>query len=257
MKTDTTDDRLGAVGEQSKTVTHAIELLEELRLGGPGTLTELARRTDLSRTATRRLLTTLSDHGFVRRTGARYDLGFAFLRFEAAVAPTLRRAARPVVDALAHDLGETVAVATRDGEDAVVLLQVTPPQAIVQVRYRPGLRHPLGRGAHGRCLMAVDATRDLAAAEPGLVAQLAETARVGYAVSHDELEPGVTGLAAPILTPDGSAMAALGVIAPSHRFPDIAPTAAAIVSAAAAVATTLAGDPPADPIPTVPALSPA
>jgi DNA-binding IclR family transcriptional regulator len=227
------------MSEGSKTVDHALTLLVELRDGGPGTVTELARRANLSRSAAGRLLTTLAAHGFARRIDARYDLGFAFLRFESRLVPGLRRAAAPELEALVSRFGETASVAARDRDGAVALAQVVPDQDLVYVRHRPGTRHALTVGAHGRCMLAADAKLELPDVDTRLIAELAEIARVGYAVSHDELEPGVSGLAAAIVEPDGRALGSIGVLAPSHRFPAVDVLAPAVVSAADAVSAAL------------------
>jgi DNA-binding IclR family transcriptional regulator len=230
------------MSEGSKTVDQALHLLVELRDGGPGTVTQLARRANLSRSATGRLLTTLSGHGFARKVGHRYDLGFAYLRFQGRLMPGLRRAAAPLLETLVDEFGETAAVAGRDRDSAVALDDVVPDQQLVHVRYQPGTRHSLTVGAHGRCMLAADAKLQLPDADVRLIAALAEIARVGYAVSHDELEPGVTGMAAAIIDADGRALGSIGVLAPTHRFPPEATLAPAIVGAAASISATLVGD---------------
>jgi DNA-binding IclR family transcriptional regulator len=41
-----------------------------------------------------------------------------------------------------------------DGDEAVAVDQVVPAERMVRVHYRPGFRHSLARGAHGRALLA-------------------------------------------------------------------------------------------------------
>ena len=230
------------MSEGSRTVDQALNLLVELRDGGPGTVTQLARRSNLSRSATGRLLTTLTHHGFAHKIDHRYDLGFAYLRFQARLMPGLRSAAAPHLEALVAEFRETAAVAGRDRDSAVVLDHVVPDQQLVHVRYQPGTRHSLTVGAHGRCMLAADAKLQLPDADVRLIAELAEIARVGYAMSHDELEPGVTGLAAAIVDADGRALGSIGVLAPTHRLPPEEALAPAVVDAAASISTALAGD---------------
>ena len=72
--------------------------------------------------------------------------------------------------------------------------------------YRPGIRHPVDRGAPGLALLMPEA------ASPDDREALREARRVGWAGSHGEVIPGVRSIAAPVLGPDGGARAALAVV---------------------------------------------
>jgi DNA-binding IclR family transcriptional regulator len=95
--------------------------------------------------------------------------------------------------------------------------------------------------------MLADVTLPLDQVDEALVPRLAEAARIGYAVSRDELEPGVTGIAAPIVVGTAPPIAAIGVVAPTARFPDIASVAFAVMDAANQVSRELSGAPHAAP----------
>jgi DNA-binding IclR family transcriptional regulator len=231
------------MAEGSKTVDQALRLLVELREGGPGTVAELGRRVGLSRSAAGRLLTSLEAHRFARRTTSGFDLGYDLLQFSAGLGAGLRSAAASTLRTLSHRFDETAALAVRDGADAVALDQVVPRDRLVNIQYRPGTRHPLALGAHGLAMLA-DVTADPDTLDPELVPRLAEIARTGYSVSHDELEPGVTGVAAPIVTAAGTSIASIGVIGPTSRFPDSRSVAAAVVAAAGTISEELSGTSP-------------
>jgi DNA-binding IclR family transcriptional regulator len=215
------------VAEQSKTVDAALRLLGVLGSGPAGeaepdgSAAAFARRLRLSRTAVGRILATLEAHGLARRTGRGWDVGFGVLALAGRVEPVLRAAARPALEGLAARFGETAVLAVREGAEAVAVDQVVAGQRIVQVRYRPGIRHPLDRAAHGRAL-------------------LPDAAEAGYVVSDGELEAGVKGVAAPILA-GGLPVASIGIVAPEHRFPPEAGVVAAVRDAAGAVTGELAG----------------
>jgi DNA-binding IclR family transcriptional regulator len=226
------------MAEGSKTVDQALRLLVELREGGPGTVAELGRRVGVSRSAAGRLLTSLEAHRFARRTDAGFDLGFDLLQFSAGLAAGIRAAAVPALRDLSRRFGETAALALRDGSEAVALEQVVPPGRVVNIQYRPGTRHPLSTGAHGLAILA-DANADPDRLDPELLPRLADIARTGYAVSHDELEPGVTGVAAPIVNAAGTPIGSVGVVAPSSRFPDVGAVAGAVIAAARTIAADL------------------
>jgi IclR family pca regulon transcriptional regulator len=189
------------VAEQSKTVDAALTLLALLSQGsGDCTATSLARSLHLSRSAAGRLLATLESHDLARRTEQGWGLGLGLLALAANVEPALRDAARPVLERLAERFGETALLAVREGDEAVAIDQVVGAASqIVQVGYRMGTRHALELAAHGRAL------RDPPAAAP--------------IVSEGELEPGVRGVAAPVVDGQGRAIASIGVVAPVHRFP--------------------------------------
>jgi DNA-binding IclR family transcriptional regulator len=218
------------VAEQSKTVDAALSLLGILGSGpGGGTsgsgssAAALSRRLRLSRTAVGRILATLEAHGLARRTEQGWDVGFGVLALAGRVEPVLRSAARPALERLAARFDETAVLSVREGGEAVAVDQVVAGHRIVQVRYRPGTRHPLDRAAHGRAL-------------------LPEGVDAGHVVSEGELEAGVKGAAAPIFAGAGGLpVASIGLVAPAHRFPPDGDVIAAVRDAAGAVTAELAG----------------
>jgi DNA-binding IclR family transcriptional regulator len=233
------------MGETAKTVNQALALLEEIAEHGPGTVSELARRLCANRTVVHRLLVTLERRGYVRRGADGYELGVAVLKLAGRVGHELREAARPALEALAIQFGETAVLSVRDGDDAVAVEQVLGGDHMVVVQYRPGFRHELTRGAHGRALLAFAdpavAERLLRLAPDGEegVDRLRDTRARGYAVSHDELVVGASGLAAPVSDARGQVVASIGVVTPVHRFPEIERLAPAVLRAAASVAARL------------------
>lgn len=219
------------VAEGSKTVDQALRLLEELRVGGPGNVADLARRMGVSRSAAGRLLTSLERYRFARRTDTGFDLGYGLLQFSEELGSGLRAAATRPLRRLAEEFGETAALAVRDGIHAVAIAQIVPADRVVSIQYRPGTRHLLSVGAHGLAMLA-DVSLPIEAVDEALVPRLAEAARIGYAVSRDELEPGVTGVAAPIALQNSPPLAAIGIVAPTSRFPEISSVASAVIDAA-------------------------
>lgn len=234
------------VAERSKTVDQALRLLEELRTGGPGSVADLGRRIGVSRSAAGRLLTSLEAHRFTRRTDAGFDLGYGLLHFSEELRTGLRAAALLPLRHLAERFDETAALAVRDGADAVAIEQIVPSDRVVSIQYRPGTRHALSIGAHGLAMLA-DISLPPDEVDTTLVVRLSEAARIGYAVSRDELEPGVTGVAAPIAVGTSPPIAAIGIVAPTVRFPDISSVALAVTHAADQVSRELSGTPSAAP----------
>ena len=228
--------------DTAKTVEHALALLESLGAGGPGSSTELAQRAGLNRTVAHRLLTTLESRGFVRRRAGAWELGLGLATLGQQVERDVRVAAARALEALADETAETALLAVPDGSMAVAVEQVVAVARPVQVRYQPGFRHPLTRGAHGLAILAFspDTLVESAVAEhgdaPRLRHRLEEIRGAGYAVTRDELELGAAGVAAPVFAGvRGPVCASLGIVTPVHRFPTGQATIAATLRAADSV----------------------
>ncbi len=230
------------MAETSQTVDHALRLLEVLRDAGALSTTELAARLGVSRTVATRLVATLANHDLVRRTAGGVALGFGLLDLAAGLAVTVREAAHPHLQDLALRFHETAVLAVADGETAVAVDQVVPDRRVVRIHYHVGSRHSLAEAAHGKVMLAFAdaATQRLVARRPAQEAELTAIRKAGYAISQDELEEGVAGLAAPILDGRSVAVASIGVVAPSARLPRERDLAPAVRDAAAQITTELA-----------------
>ncbi len=201
-----------------------LELLADAPAGRP--VSELSAALGVHRAIVYRLLATLAAHRLVRAQDGRYRLAAGLVALARGVAPRLQAAAMPELARLAEEAGATATLTVADGEEAVALAVVEPRHTAIHVAYRPGLRHPLTRGAPGRAILV---GRPPAAGEPAAIA--ADRAR-GYSVSSGEIQPGASGLAAPIPGADAS----IGVV--SFGQPDES-LAARVIAAAAAVAEEL------------------
>lgn len=237
------------MAETSKTADQALTVLIELTENGPMTPAALARKLDLNRTVVHRLLTTLHVRGFVTRGEAGYAPGAILVRMAERVQPELRAAAAGVMTRLGKEIGETIVMHIADGDDALVLEQYVTSQHVVRVEHEIGSRHPLTQGASGRALVAFlgpqTIERLLRKSEhpDSLRRQLEGVRQLGYAVSHDELQEGVHGLAVPVLDRPDHALASLAIIVPTTRAAGITDHVEALTEAAAEVATSLYGDP--------------
>jgi DNA-binding IclR family transcriptional regulator len=225
------------VSEISKTADLGLCVLVTLRERGPMSAPELARVLSLNRTVLHRILTTLRRRSFVIREGNSYALGPALIRLAEGVQPRLRVAATAAMTDLCREVGETVVLHIAEDADAVVLHQVLGTSHVVRVEHQIGLRHPLATGASGRAILAflpADVTEDqLPDGEGGVVLrhQLEQVRRLGYAVSHDELQLGVAGLAVPVLDVSRVPVGSLAVTVPSGRADSLDGYAEAVVKA--------------------------
>ncbi|WP_109474277.1 IclR family transcriptional regulator [Ornithinimicrobium cavernae] len=151
---------MSAEPETAQTLDRGLQVLEQLSgAAGHGGLTvsELAQALGVGRSVVYRLVTTLVARDYVRRgQDGRFRLGLASSRLAVAVRPALVEAARPVLRALADQLGATahLTVVEAGSTDALAVLVVEPSWTDFHVAYRVGSRHPLTQGAAGRALLA-------------------------------------------------------------------------------------------------------
>ena len=198
------------------------------------TITDVAEATGLTRATARRFLLTLVRMGYVRNDGRDYwlrprvlELGYAYLS-----GIELPEAARPFMDELVADVGESTSIAVRDDDDIVYVAHVAP-QRVMTINVPIGGRDPLYCTALGRVLLAAGPpagidqylqTADLRArtaatvTDPaGLRAALDRVRADGYCLIEDELEDGLVAMAVPVRDPAGTVIAAMNLCSYSLR----------------------------------------
>ena len=240
------------MAETSKTADQALALLLELVERGPMTAAELARNLELNRTVVHRLLTTLHGRGFINRHARGYAPGAVLVQMAQRVQPELRAAAAGIMARIGREIGETVVLHIVDGDDALVLDQYVGVRHIVRVEHDIGSRHSLAVGASGRALLAylpaktIDRVCRNAAHPDTLRRQLDGVRQLGYALSHDELQRGVHGVAVPVLDSHAHALASLAVIVPPDRAARLVDNVDDLAHAAAEIALSVYGETSAD-----------
>ena len=219
---------------QSQTLDRGIRILEHLAtLGTPQPVMEIASAMGLHRSITYRLLRTLEDHRLVERDAAgHYWLGLGVAALARGVRTGLQSAALPRLNALVAELGMTAFLVVRAGDEAVTVTSVEPHDLPAHVAYRPGTRHPVGRGAPGLALLMPEAP----SAEDREELRVAR--RNGWAGSHGEVIPGIRSIAAPVRGPDGGARAAMAVVFVDENV-DTARVGEAVAAAADQVAASV------------------
>ncbi len=207
--------------ETSQTLDRGLQVLQVLAESPEGlTVTEVSGRLQVNRTVVHRLISTLEQHGLVRRDArSRLFVGLGVLHLASAVQPILRDLAMPVLRSLAESIGATAHLTVADGDEALALAVVEPTWTDFHVSYRVGARHPLGQGAAGKAISLLDAP------EPA------------YAVTSGELQSGARGLAAPVRGVDGL-RASVGVVTLAEAI-DEAVVAPQVIAAAQEVADRL------------------
>ncbi len=217
-----------------QTVDRALQLLlafdaDRQELG----VTELAARVGVHKSTASRLAATLAGRGFLERAPGSdaFRLGpeLGRLGLLALGGRDLPELARPVMERLAEDTGETVNLAILDGSEAVNVAQVEG-RHIVGVGSWTGRRTALHCTANGKVLLAFGACRlpegpyEAFAARTitsagRLRSDLATVRTRGWASAVGELEEGLHAVAAPVIDASGSCRAALSVSGPAYRMP--------------------------------------
>jgi DNA-binding IclR family transcriptional regulator len=199
---------------QSQTLSRGIRILEILAdAREPLTIDELAQRLGVHRSVAYRLLRTLEHHRLtVRDPGGRIILGARLAALAAGVAHDVQAEALPELTSAANELAMTCFLAVLDADEIVTLTSVEPRHAIASVAQRPGTRHSIGLGAPGKVILASLPQHDWPAdVDAPHRAELDEVRARGYAISHDEVIPGLRSTAVPLKLPNGQP-AALAVV---------------------------------------------
>ena len=213
----------------------ALDLLVAFRAGEPGvSLAELSRRSGVAKPTALRLLRELADRSMVERTANGYRLGLRLFELGQVVPRQrdLQESATPILADLHEATRETVHLAVPDGAD-VVYLQKLAVAGSPRLPSRLGGRMPAHCTGVGKVLLAfgppglLEATLERglvrctprSVTAPGLLRErLAEIRECGYAQEYEESAPGVACVAAPVLGPDGTAVAAISITGWSNRF---------------------------------------
>lgn len=215
--------------ETSQTLDRGLRVLRVLAESPEGlSVTELSHRLEVNRTVVYRLVTTLEQHGLVRRDArSRLFVGLGVLHLASGVQPLLRDLAMPVLRQLAESLGSTAHLTVADGEEALALAVVEPTWTDFHVSYRVGARHPLTQGAAGKAI---------GLGGPGGPGGPGEEPPA-YAVTSGELQTGARGLAAPVQGVEGL-RASVGIVTLDDSI-DEARVAPQVIAAADEVARRL------------------
>ncbi len=235
-----------------QSVDRALTVLSMLARRGELGVTELAGGLGVHKSTAFRLVATLEAHDLVEQVSERgkFRLGVGLLRLAGAttVRLDLVRESRPVTGALAREVGETVNITVLSGHEALYLDQVSGPSAIALHNW-VGQRIPLHATSNGKVLLAFGSDGLLAGlprplrrftaatiTDPGVLArELGEVRRRGFAVAIDELEVGLTAVAAPVIGLEGTVVASVSASGPGFRLPaERLPEVADRVRAAAA-----------------------
>lgn len=217
-----------------QSVDRALRILAILARSGECGVTEIAAALEVHKSTAFRLVATLEQHGLVEQVEGRgkYRLGLGLLRLAGATSARLDvvQEARPLCKQLAAATGETVNLATLSGHSALYLDQVAGSSAL-QPHNWVGQHIPLHATSNGKVLLAWLSEAELASVLGGLPAytgltitskaklrrELEVVREQGYAVAVDELEIGLTAIAAPVRNAHGDVISSMSLSGPTFR----------------------------------------
>lgn len=221
-----------ATGTQA--VDRAAELLTSVvESTQPRSFTDLARETGLAKSTASRLLQALERHGLLLRDDAglfRPGPLFSLYALRHEPADGLVDIASKTLRRIADDTGETVNLAVARAGLIVEVAQIDSTYLLGATNW-VGTDVPAHCSAQGKVLYAFDAlpvpdepleplTPQTITEPSALRRELRQVRRQGFAVSMEELEPGLVAVAAPLRTRDGATIAAIGVTGPVTRMAD-------------------------------------
>jgi len=201
----------------------------------PVSLKYLAADSGLHPSTAFRILAALQQHDLVEKNaGGNYELGRRLLRLAQKVPARndLREVAKPILNWLRDQTGETVNLTVREG-DEVIYVERAVPNRMMRVEQIIGSRAPLHVTAVGKLMLAEGGATSCRAyaRRTGLppytantltrAQQLIEAAKhchaSGYAYDDEEAELGVGCIGVLVRNADGEAVAGLSISAPRER----------------------------------------
>jgi len=191
-------------------------------------LSEVAAATGLARPTARRILLTLEELGYVRSREGTFaltprvlELGMAYIG-----STNLWDLARPHMESLVARTGESSSLAQLDGSDIVYVARVAVPK-IITLAVTIGTRFPALQTSLGKVLLTAlsrdELERTLAIPSRSGIAPrwnpdvderervLCEVRQRGWALTDEQLAPGIRSIAAPVHDSPTHVVAALNV----------------------------------------------
>lgn len=218
-----------------ESVDRALLLLSALRDGEVLSVKDAAIRLGVVPSTAHRLLTSLMYRGYAAQDAdRRYRLGSALAArgAELVTLSSLRVAAHPALEKLHDEIGETVQVMVRHGQN-IRFLDGIECDLPLRVAVRVGDEMPAHCSAGGKAILAALTNADLDRLYarglpewptaryrdlPTLKRHLARVRLQGYGANNDETEQGVSGVGMAVRDNLDRPVAALTVAVPSARF---------------------------------------
>ncbi|WP_081194432.1 IclR family transcriptional regulator domain-containing protein [Halomonas sp. BC1] len=193
------------------------------------TLSEVAARTGMNRAKARRFLLTLHALGYVRKQQRYFELspkvlqlGYAFLS-----ANNYRSVIQQYLEDITAQCGESSSLGILDGDEVVYVARSAAPHRLMSISLSVGTRLPAAHTSMGRVLLAQLSESALDAYLSRIVLErhtektitdkeylkkcINKVRQQGYAISDQELDPGLRSLAVPAFDMNGKLLGAINI----------------------------------------------
>ncbi|HKU12061.1 IclR family transcriptional regulator [Sinomonas sp.] len=223
-------------GNGVQAVERVVRALEILAKEGSAAVGDMAEWMGVHKSTASRILGALETHGFVQQSSRRgkYQLGVGLLRVASSIPRRLSlvHTARPVLEDLAQQFGETVNLAVRRDVYAVNVDQAMGSANLATYDWIGNLT-PLYATSSGKVFLAYLHSSDreelfhqieLKSLTPHthsrqqLEKELPDIVQKGFATTHGELEDGLNAIAAPVFGHMGDVIGAVSLSGPAFRF---------------------------------------
>lgn len=221
---------------QETSLDKALNVLETIAQAGDTRLSTLAAATGYPPATIHRILAVWVRRRYVRQDPAtkRYMLSLKCLDIFARVKDNLQiiTAARPVLQKVVENTGETANLVCFENMEAVYVDQISNTKSLLRMFTRVGARVPLHSSGVGKAFLAgrpreevleyfrsvkkVRFTKNSLVTEGEFFRDLEETRARGYALDREEFEDGV-GCIAAVITQNGEVAGAMSISGPSSR----------------------------------------
>ncbi|WP_299983562.1 IclR family transcriptional regulator [Desulfobacula sp.] len=205
----------------------------------PMTLNELIKKTGLKKTTTYRLLQALTSLQLMEKNPEtkQYHLGPKLIYFGVTALGNLdlHKISLPIMTKLRNDTGETINLSILKGSEIIILARIRSDH-LFNVNLSVGSRLPVNCTSQGKVILAYmnddraneimenfifeKKTEKTIVSMSALKNELELVREKGYAVNDEELEKGLSAVAAPIFNYAGEVIAAINVSYSTARHPE-------------------------------------
>lgn len=214
--------------KRSLSAGRMLKVFETIAATQPTGVSALARELDADKSAIQRDLMTLADAGWIRPAAGgpgQWELTPHVLTLARPPhsADSLRQRARPSLERLRNETGETAYLTIPDG-DRFVVLDALESNHVLRMVPPVGMVVPLEGSSTARAVLPwldEDERVRLLGTAPTAAqdAEFAATRALGYAVNDGDIAPGVVAMASAVFAKSGAPIGALVITGPTDRLP--------------------------------------
>lgn len=219
-----------------QSVSRALDILEILNEKSRLGISEIGEELGLDKSTVHRLLNTLKCRNYVRQDQSSRKYSNTYKLFQMGTVEVYRlgfiRKAKPYMEYLAGETGETVNLAVLDGSKTMYIDKLESPE-VIKADIGIGTTYPAYVTSLGKAILAflpeekvvglfgdenfVRYTPSTIATLEDLLSELRDVRRMGYAVDNEEFIRGLVCIASPLINSTGDPLAAISVSYPRYR----------------------------------------